>query len=200
MSKFWEYFVHVWLSTLPQQLMRAILVAILFELLLVLVRRYIQTRLRPILLRDAGDPPAIRVQRRRLLLSVPIFLSRAVMYIVAILIILRIFGLQTWAEVLPIALAVIVVALVAFWRPLRDAAQGYMLLYDHLYTRGEQVLIAGRQGIVQEIGLRSTRLHAADGVEVTIPHSAIGEVVNFSRGRKPAAEDPSPAAAQPDLP
>src|ERR1039457_1738454 len=122
MSKFWEYFVHVWLSTLPQQLMRAILVAILFELLLVLVRRYIQTRLRPILLRDAGDPPAIRVQRRRLLLSVPIFLSRAVMYIVAILIILRIFGLQTWAEVLAIALAVIVVALVAFWRPLRDAA------------------------------------------------------------------------------
>jgi small conductance mechanosensitive channel len=168
--------------------MRAILVAVLFELLLVLIRRYIQTRLHPILLRDAGDPPAIRVQRRRLLLAVPTFLSRAVMYVIAVLIILRIFGLQTWAEVLPIALALIVVCLVAFWRPLRDAAQGYLLLYDHLYTRGEHVLIAGQEGVVQEIGLRTTHLHTAEGLEVVLPNSAVGTVVNFSRGRKPAPE------------
>jgi small conductance mechanosensitive channel len=191
MTNFYEYVRSVWLGSLPQQLIRAILVAILFELLLVLIRRYIQARLRPVLLRDAGDPPAIRVHRRRLLLSVPIFMSRAVLYVIAVLIILRIFGLQTWAEIVPIGLALVVVCLVAFWRPLRDAAQGYLLLYDHLYTRGEQVIIAGREGTVQEIGLRSTHLHTVEGTEVIIPHSAVGEVVNLSRGRRPS-EEPSP--------
>jgi moderate conductance mechanosensitive channel len=189
MNAFYEYVRHVWLGALPQQLIRAILVAALFELLLVLIRRYILARLRPILLRDAGDPPALRVQRRRLLLMVPIFLSRALMYVLALLIILRIFGLQTWAELLPLVLATVGVTLVAFYQPLRDAAQGYLLLYDHLYTRGDHVLIAGREGIVQEVGLRWTHLHAMDGTEILVPHSAVREVVNYSRGKRPAAEE-----------
>jgi small conductance mechanosensitive channel len=116
------------------------------------------------------------------------------MYVIAVLIILRIFGLETWAEVLPIALAVVVICLVAFWRPLRDAAQGYLLLYDHLYSRGDRVLIAGQEGTVQEISLRATHLHTAAGTEVIVPHSAIREVVNYSRGRKPSTEEPSAPA------
>ena len=196
MSAFTEYVRHVWLGALPQQLIRAILVAALFELLLVLIRRYLMAHLRPILLRDAGDPPALRVQRRRLLLMVPIFLSRALMYILALLIILRIFRMQTWAELIPIGLAAVGVALVAFHRPLRDAAQGYLLLYDHAYTRGEHVLIAGREGIVQEIDLRSTHLHALDGTEIIIPHSAVQEVVNYSRGKRAPAEAPESPAGE----
>ena len=188
MTRFFEYVRTVWLGALPQQLIRAILVAILFELLLVLIRRYIQARLRPVLLRDAGDPPAIRVARRRLLLSVPIFLSRAILYVVAVLIILRIFGMQTWAEILPLTLAIVVVCLVAFWRPLRDAAQGYLILFDHVYTRGEHVIIAGREGTVQEISLRSTHLHTPEGTEIVLPNSTVGEVVNLSRGKKPSEE------------
>ncbi|NLO73999.1 MAG: mechanosensitive ion channel [candidate division WS1 bacterium] len=189
MIRFYEYVRTIWLGALPQQLIRAILVAILFELLLVLVRRYIQARLKPVLLRDAGDPPAIRVARRRLLLAVPIFLSRAVLYVIAVLIILRIFGLQTWAEVVPIGLALVVVCLVAFWRVLRDVAQGYLILYDHLYTRGERVIIAGREGVVQEIGLRSTHLHTTEGANLIIPHSQVNEVVNLSRGKRAAAAE-----------
>lgn len=193
MNAFYEYFQRVWMGNLPQQLMRAILVAALFELLVILIRRYIMARLRPILLRDAGDPPALRVQRRRLLLTVPLFLSRALMYVLALLIILRLFRMQTWAELVPLGLATVVVCLVAFYRPLRDAAQGYLILYDHLYTRGEHVLIAGHEGIVQEVSLRSTHLHALDGTEIIVPNSAVREVVNYSRGKRAVTEAPPPA-------
>lgn len=185
---FVEYVQNVWLGLLPQQLMRAILVALLFELLIYLLRRWLQARLRPVLLRDAGDPPAQRVRRRRLLLAVPQIMIRAVLYVIAVLIILRIFGMRTQAELLPIGLALLVLALVAFWRPLRDAAQGYLLLYDHLYTRGDRVIIGGQEGTVQELGLRWTHLHTDEGSEIIIPHSQVGEVINLSRGEKPARE------------
>ena len=197
---FYEYMRRVWLGPLPMSLARAILIALLFELLALLVRSWIQRRLRPILLRDAGDPPAVRVQRRRLLLAVPFLLSRAVLYVVAGFLILRVLGLRTEAELLPLGLALVVVCLVAFRRPLRDAAQGYLLLYDHLYTRGERVILAGQEGTVQEIRLRATELTAADGSKVVVPHSQVGQVVNLARRSKTASaaaegESPAPPSA-----
>lgn len=197
LAKFVAYVQAVWLGPLPGQLIRAILVAALFEGLVYVARWWILRRLRPVLLRDAGAPAPSRVQRRRLLLSVPTLFARGVLYVLAILIILRIFRLQTAAEVLPVGLALVVVALVAFWRPLRDAAQGYLILYDHLYTRGERVVIAGREGTVQDVHLRWTHLVSDDGAPVMIPHSQVGEVVNLSRRPKPPAPEGEDPAARP---
>ncbi len=194
LTKFVAYVQAVWLGPLPGQLIRAILVAALFEGLVYVARWWILRRLRPVLLRDAGAPPPSRVQRRRLLLSVPTLFARGVLYVLAILIILRIFRLQTAAEVLPVGLALVVVALVAFWRPLRDAAQGYLILYDHLYTRGERVVIAGREGTVQDVHLRWTHLVADDGTPLIIPHSEVGEVLNLSRRPKPIPTEAEAAA------
>ena len=195
--RFVEYVQRVWLGQLPMQLSRAILVALLFQVLIWLRQRWIQHRLRPVLLRDAGDSPANRVHRRRLLLAVPGFLSAAVLYVLAVLILLRIFGMRTGAELLPLALALVVVGLVAFWRPLRDAAQGYLVLYDHLYTRGERVIIGGQEGLVVSIGLRWTHLHTDEGAEVIIPHSQVGQIINLSRGvMAPASGDAGGQAGQ----
>ena len=188
-GSFVAYVQRVWMGELPQELMRAILVAVVFEGLVYLVRQWILRRLRPVLLRDAGAPAPVRVQRRRMLLAVPLALSRGVLYVIALLMILRIFRLQTSAELLPVGLAGVAAALVIFWRPLRDMAHGYLLLYDHLYTRGDRVTLAGREGTVQEIQLRWTQLLADDGTPISIPHSQIGEVVNLSRRHKPAEEE-----------
>ena len=187
MSRFHDYVLRVWLGPLPRELAVAILVGILFQALVWLSKWWLQRRLKPVLLRDAADPPAARVQRRRLLLAVPTWLAAAVLYVLAVLIILRVLGMRTAAELLPLGLALAAVATVAFWRPLRDAAQGYLLLYDHLYTRGERVRLGEQEGTVVEMALRWTRLQRGDGVQVTIPHSRVGEVVNLSRTPKPPA-------------
>ena len=53
-------------------------------------------------------------------------------------------------------------------RPLRDAAQGYLILFDHVYTRGEHVIIAGREGIVQETLTNVARHAGATHVAITM--------------------------------
>jgi small conductance mechanosensitive channel len=187
-GSFVAYVQRVWLGELPPELIRAILVAVVFEGLVYLVRQWILRRLRPVLLRDAGAPAPVRVQRRRMLMAVPLALSRGVLYVIALLMILRIFQLQTGAELLPVGLACLAATLVIGWRPLRDMAHGYLILYDHLYTRGERVSLAGHEGTVQEMQLRWTQLLADDGTPIIIPHSRIGEIVNLSRRHKPAEE------------
>ncbi|HEY3397241.1 MAG TPA: mechanosensitive ion channel domain-containing protein [Armatimonadota bacterium] len=189
-GSFFAYFRQVWLGQLPGQLIRAILVAALFELLVYLLRQFILRRLHPVLLRDAGDSAPLRVQRRRLLLNVPLVLARAVLYVIALLVILRIFRVQTGAEILPVGLALLGATLVVFWKPLRDAAQGYLIMYDHLYTRGDRVRLAGHEGTVQDLHLRWTYLVTDEGAMVVVPHTQVGEIVNLSRRQKPAVVEP----------
>ncbi len=188
LGNFFAYVQRVWLGHLPGELIRAILVAAVFEGLVYLARLWILRRMRPVLLRDAGAPAPVRVQRRRMLLALPLACSRGVLYVVAILMILRIFRLQTAAELLPVGLALVLACLVVFWRPLRDMAQGYLILYDHLYTHGDRVRLGDREGTVQEIQLRWTHLVADDGTPIYIPHTQVGEVVNLSRKHKTVTE------------
>ena len=75
---FFGFFRRIWLSALPLQLVRAICVAAIFELLVYLINGWVRRRLQPALLRDVEDAPAARVKRRRLLLGVPALLVRAV--------------------------------------------------------------------------------------------------------------------------
>jgi small-conductance mechanosensitive channel len=197
---FGQYFLRQWLAMMPGMLIRGILVAALFEGLIYVGRRLLQARMHPVLMRDAGEPPALRVQRRRLLLAVPTLLLRGVLYVVAILILLRIFRMDNWAELLPLGLAAVVVALVAFTRPLRDAAHGYLLLWDHLYRVGERIQVGELRGIVEEIRLRWTLLEAEDGRRVVLPHSRLGAVVNLSRSKhllEPGADVPLPGPPLP---
>ena len=194
--EFVRYTQRVWLGPLPGELIRGILVAAVFEGLVYLMRAWILRRMRPVLLRDAGAPAPVRVQRRRVLLTVPLVCSRAVLYVIAILMILRIFRLQTAAEVLPVGAAVVAACLVIFWRPLRDMAQGYLVLYDHLYTRDERVILGGHEGTVQEIHLRWTHLVTDDGTPLFIPHSQVGEIVNLSRKQQRAGEAEGTGAAE----
>ena len=184
-ESFFGFFRRIWLSALPTQLVRAICIAAVFELLVYLVNRWVRRRLHPALLRDVEDVPSARVRRRRTLLAVPTLLVRAVLYIVALLMILRIFGVRTSAEILPVVIAVLVLGLVAGRNALRDLVAGYLILYDHVYSEGDEVTLGQVKGRVAEITLRRTRLRTADGQQVIVPHSQVGSVINHSRATKP---------------
>ena len=184
-ESFFEFFHRLWLSRIMLQLAWAACIAAVFELLVYLISRWLRGRLRPILLRDVEGPPAARVRRHRLLLGVPALLVRGILYVIAVLMILRILGLRTGAELLPIGLAVAVVALVAAHSALRDFVAGYLILYDHVYSEGDEVTLGEVEGKVEEMGLRRSRLRTPDGQLVIVPHSQIGTVTNRSRATKP---------------
>ncbi len=183
-ESFFGFFRRIWLSGLPTQLVRAICVAAVFELLIYLIDRWLRRRLQPVLVRDAEAPPSARVRRRRILIGAPTLLVRAVLYIVALLMILRIFGLRTSAEIIPIAFALVVLGLVAARNALRDSVAGYLILYDHVYSEGDEVTLDEVEGKVEEITLRRTRLRTADGQQVAVPNSQVGTVITHSRAGK----------------
>lgn len=169
---------------------RAILVAAVFELLVYVVNRRIRSGLAAALRRDSGREPSERIRRRRIVEGLPLLASRLTLYAIAFLMILRIFGLRTEAELLPILLALALIAAVVFRDHLRDAARGYYILYDHLYGPGDRVTIGELTGLVTDLGLRTTRLRMSDGQEIVIPNSQVHGVINHSR-QAPAEQGPS---------
>jgi len=184
MESFFTFFRRIWMSGLTTQIVRAILVAAVFEVLVRLISLWIRWRLRPVLVRDVGADPSARVRRSRLLVGTPVVIARMVLYTIAVLMILRMFRLNTGAELLPMGLALLAVGLVAAHGPLRDALGGYFILYDHIYSEGDEVVIGEIAGIVDQITLRHTRLRTPDGQLITVPHRQVGTVTNHSRGKE----------------
>ncbi|NLO06317.1 MAG: mechanosensitive ion channel [candidate division WS1 bacterium] len=181
MEGFIEFMREVWGGSLPVQLVRAILVAAIFELLVFLVNRSIRARTATALRLDAGREPNERMRRRRIVQGLPMMLTRGVLYVVAFLMILRIFGVQTSAEVLPVLILLVVSALVVARRALRDAMEGWLIHWDDLYAVGDRVTIGEHRGTVTGMSLRSTWLRTRDGREIVIPHSKVELVSNEAR-------------------
>lgn len=175
---FYLFFRRLWASALPMQLTRAILVAALFELLVFLIQGRIRKALAPVLARDADADSAMRAHRRRIVLGIPLTLVRAVLYCLAILIILRIFNYRSDLDLYPVALAVLVLVVVAARRTLQDAVCGYFIHYDYLYAVGDEITVGEHSGMVSEIGLRHTRLRTRDGLELVLRNSEVRSVVN----------------------
>lgn len=64
----------------------------------------------------------------------------------------------------------------------RDIISGFFILFEDQYDVGEFVTIDGASGVVEEVGLRSTRIKAFAGDVFFIPNGSIAKVTNHSRG------------------
>jgi len=64
-----------------------------------------------------------------------------------------------------------------------QAAGGFTLLYSRTLLAGDVVRIGDTEGVVQQIGLFTTRLRTPLGVEVSVPNNVVlsGELRNYSR-------------------
>lgn len=81
----------------------------------------------------------------------------------------------------------------------KDMLNGIFILIEDQYNVGEVVKIAGLQGSVEDLSLRSTRLRDGDGTIHIIPNSQIATVSNSSRDFSIASLQVSvDASANPD--
>ncbi len=115
------------------------------------------------------------------MLGWPLGLNRCILYTVGLLMILRIFRLQTHSEILPVLVLAVAVVLIALRGPLRDAVRGYVLAYDHAFAPGDHVSVADLSGIVRTFALRTTTLQLPDGRQAVVRNSDIRTVINHSR-------------------
>jgi small conductance mechanosensitive channel len=64
----------------------------------------------------------------------------------------------------------------------RDFLSGFFILLEDQFAVGDHVRVGGMEGVVEEMGLRTTRLRSFGGEVHIIPNGKIEDVTNMSRG------------------
>lgn len=63
----------------------------------------------------------------------------------------------------------------------RDAINGVFILLENQYAMGDVVVIAGKEGMVEDVNLRRTVIRDLDGVIHYVPNSQVGVASNLTR-------------------
>lgn len=102
-----------------------------------------------------------------------------VVYFSAIIAILTTFGIQVGGL---LAGAGIVGLAVGFGAQslVKDVITGFFIVFEDQFAVGDQVQIGTANGIVQEIGLRTTKIKSYTGELHIIPNGSISVVINYS--------------------
>ena len=165
--------------------------------------RHIVERRRPEA--GAGDLARHELERRvRTIGSLLVRISGAVIAVVAVLMILELFGIDIGPAVAGLGVAGIAVGLGA-QTLVRDWLAGIFVILENQYSAGDVVRIAGVEGTVEDFSLRRTMLRDADGSIHTVPNGQIVVASNLTRQVAGTAEaspdriDPAdPTAGGPD--
>jgi MscS family membrane protein len=118
----------------------------------------------------------------RELASFLIKLTKAFIVVIGIVAMLQEFGINVTGFVASLGLGGLAFALAA-----KDTASnlfgGIAILTDHMFKVGDWVRIGNAEGIVEDIGMRTTKIRAFDKRLIVVPNSVIAtsSVENFSR-------------------
>lgn len=170
----------------PLRILLVVIVAVVTQVLVVrLVHRLVAGAIRRAdERRQAGgdDRYARTTQRASAIGQLAISVVSVLIWANAVLIALTILGINVVpviasAGVVGVALAFGAQALV------KDYLSGILLIIEDQYGVGDDVTVGGVDGIVEEVTLRVTRLHDADGVVWYVRNGEILAVANRSQGR-----------------
>jgi len=110
--------------------------------------------------------------------------SRIVIVFVAILLWLDNIGFNVRTLLAGLGVGGIAVAL-ALQDTLKNFIGSIMILLDKPYHVGQRILVKGHDGVVEEIGLRSTRIRLLTGHQTTIPNDEMARSDIENIGRRP---------------
>ncbi len=119
--------------------------------------------------------------KRKTLASLLKSIVRYVTYFMAALNILEIIGVNTTSLLAAAGVGGLAVGFGA-QNLVKDIISGFFLIFEDQYNVGDYVEIGGVSGIVDEIGLRTTKLRDFGGQFHIIPNGEITLVTNHSRG------------------
>ncbi|KPJ62959.1 hypothetical protein AMK68_04310 [candidate division KD3-62 bacterium DG_56] len=183
----------------------AIVIALIFEILVRIVNRVIDRALRVATMRPSDRDAMKRIKRRKTLTMVAQSAARWVLYFMAIIWILSVLGVDWEKLKVVLAAAGLIGLAVSFGaqKLVRDIITGFLLIAEDQYDVDDRVTIGGVSGIVEEVGIRVTRVRDDIGNTHFLANGDIGKVCNHSRGSArmsiditlPTAEDTERARA-----
>lgn len=71
---------------------------------------------------------------------------------------------------------------------LRNVLGSLMIFFDQPYRAGDRIVVLGHDGIVEQIGLRSTRIRLLDGQLMTIPNEKMASVEIANVSQRPSIQ------------
>ncbi|MEK6868397.1 MAG: mechanosensitive ion channel family protein, partial [Nanoarchaeota archaeon] len=101
-------------------------------------------------------------------------LSKIILIFIAAIIVLDKFGYNVASLVAGLGIGGLAVALAA-QETLSNVFGGITILTDKPFSLGDKVRVAGNEGFVKEIGMRSTKITTLDGSELVIPNATIAK-------------------------
>jgi len=128
---------------------------------------------------EEGDTTAA-ARRRETMLPLVGSLLRYVVYFVAAVMALQVLGQDVTAI---LAGAGIVGLAIGFGAQslVQDVLSGFFTLFEGCYLVGDYIEVAGQEGVVEAITLRTTSVRARDGRLYIIPNGEIKEIANYSK-------------------
>jgi moderate conductance mechanosensitive channel len=136
--------------------------------------------------RGPPDPAVVaRIKRQ----DTAITLARnALRYLVFVIVALFVVGIFLRNALPPIGGAAILAAVIGFGAQsfLRDVIAGFSIIFEGQYSVGDfiEVQPQGVSGIVEELGLRMTKIRSLSGEVSYVPNGAVQGVTNFVSGQQ----------------
>lgn len=136
----------------------------------------------------SSEAEGLKRQRRQTLVPVAVGLIRYGIYFSALVMVLRVVGvdptpLLAGAGVLGVAVGLGAQAFVG------DIVAGFFILFEDLILVGDLVQVSGVKGLVEEIGVRITKIRDDAGVLHAIPNGEVRKVANHSKAYVNAVVD-----------
>lgn len=129
-------------------------------------------------------PKGARLMDEKRLETLKILLKsilRYAVYFVAIMIILELFKVPTGSFLAGAGILGLAVGFGA-QNLVKDIITGFFIIFEDQFSVGEYITTSGASGIVEEVGLRVTKLRDWGGELHIIPNGQIIQVTNFNRG------------------
>ena len=152
----------------------SILVVIISFLILFLVQSFIKKYLKH------AAAKQIHVARFKTLSKLLFSLLRYSVFIIAILVILSIWGVDVVPAIAGLGIVGLVIGLGA-QRMIQDMIAGFFIVFENHYDIGDIVEVNGFKGTILELGLKSTTLQHWTGHIQIFSNSQMSPVINYSR-------------------
>lgn len=114
--------------------------------------------------------------------------SKYVIYFIAAISILEVFGVDTKGIIAAAGIGAIAIGFAA-QNLVEDIITGFFILFEDQFSVGDYIAVQGIDGTVEELGLRITKIRSFDGSLNIIPNRQIEIVTNKIRGKMRAWVD-----------
>lgn len=119
------------------------------------------------------------IKKQKTIFSLIKNILKYVIAIIALLMILEVYGIDTKAIIASLGVGAAVLGL-AFQDLLKDFIAGIFIIFEDQYRVGDTVKINSFMGEVLSIGLKSTKIKAYTGEVLIISNRTITEVINYN--------------------